>query len=179
MRFTVRLPLIVLAVLVFSMTACTRQVPLSRLEPGRRVEVELISGATIEAVVVSAQPELVLEEDNGMIVKPHRIVRVVDVRHGRGAIVGTFAGMFTGFALGVSLAYVQEDDPSCKSCGALSKDDHARIGGVLLGGFGAMTGALAGAIAGTRDIYEVQRSSEMRITPEGPKGSVAGLTVRF
>jgi hypothetical protein len=83
-----------------------------------------------------------------------------------------------------ALAYSSGDD----TCGdqliclfpltAGEKAGLAAGGGLMIG---SVIGAVIGAIHGSHDVYDIGGSSEVlpHVTPSGPPGSVAGVTVRF
>jgi hypothetical protein len=160
--------------------ACTRHHHIATLQAGKTVTVETTDGAAVEATVVPHATEIVLADTTGRVVQTQHIAQVVDVRRGRGALDGALIGGLTGIAFGAVLGFAEGDD----QCGDIcilrfSAEDKAALLGGMLGIVGGGAGAIVGAIAGSRDVYVFGDSREVRITPNGPRGSVAGVTFEF
>ena len=109
-----------------------------------------------------------------------RVSRVVDVRRGRGAMDGALLVGLSGLAFGAAMGLASGDD-RCESFCVLTftGEEKAALLGTMFGAMGAATGAVIGSIVGSRDVYVLGDSRELRITPNGPRGSVAGMSLQF
>jgi len=105
--------------------------------------------------------------------------RVYQTSHARGAVEGMGIGALSGAAVGVLIGLAAGDD----DCGegdflCFSTGEKAQLGGLALGGVGAVAGLLFGALAGSKDVYELEIGSQpvhFGVTPRG----TAGLSFEF
>ena len=85
--------------------------------------------------------------DKKINMQSYDIEKIIDLKIykkgsvGRGAIIGFLTGAITGFVIGMASG---DDDP--KQWFAMTSSEKAFTGGILLGGAGALTGALLGLI---------------------------------
>jgi hypothetical protein len=162
------------------MSACTTQRHIATLNAGKSVTVMTVDGAEVEASVLSHPTEIILADRSGRIIQTQHIAQVVDVNHGRGALDGALIGGLTGLAFGAVLGFAAGDDECDDFCIlTFTAEEKAALIGSTFGIVGAGTGAIIGAIVGSRDVYTFGDSREVRITPSGPRGSVAGVTFQF
>lgn len=165
------------------LAACTHHRPLNQafddVEPGRWVKVETTSG-TLSAITVQTSTGIGYQAEGGGMIDSSVIVRVTDERTLRGAGEGILIGAGAGAAAGAVLGLADGDDPPCGDSEwcffNLTAGEKALVGGVLLGGLGAIVGLAVGTVMGSDDVYE---NESIAITPSGPPGSVVGATLTF
>ncbi|MGE0399401.1 MAG: hypothetical protein AB7T06_21995 [Kofleriaceae bacterium] len=163
-------------------TACTHTRTLNQvndLSGGEEVTVELQGYGELDAITVPTTRGMAFRaNDGGDFLDPNQITSVEQVRHGRGALEGLLLG---GGITGVSMAmlgYASGDDECTGFClFTMSAEDKAVFGLVLGGITGGLLGVVIGGIRGSHYVYENRES--IKITPSGPPGSAAGLTVTF
>ena len=168
-------------------TACTRHHHASSVRPGTRVRAEMADGATVRGTVTVYGGRVVVIDEADQP-RSTGIVRMTSVDRHRGAMMGMPVGLLAGVAIGAAVGYARGDDTCIDdddswfgtSCVlTLSATEKAFLVGGLLGIAGAGTGALIGAIIGSRDVYSAGASRELRVIPGGPPGAVAGATIQF
>lgn len=80
------------------------------------------------------------------------------VSHGRGALEGMGIGALVGAGTGAVVGLAEGDDPPCGDsdwlCFRFDATDKALILGTFGAGTGALAGLLIGAVVGSRDTYE-------------------------
>ena len=153
---------------------------------GEEVTLQGQYGQEVTAIGVQTAGGVVFyDRANGGMVPDGEIVRIKDVRHGRGAIEGLGIGGGIGVGIGVLVGLASGDD-ECDSetsdhggCWfSFSAGDKAMIGGILLGGLGGFLGLIVGAMKGSTIIYE-QPSSGISVRVGGTSDSPSALTVNF
>jgi hypothetical protein len=106
-----------------------------------------------------------------------QVTRVTEIRRGRGALEGLGIGALVGMGTGAIIGFAEGDD-DCSSCVVrFSAGDKAVFGGLVIGTLGAGIGLLAGALRGSRIVYEP--GAGPRIVFGGPPGAQVGATLRF
>lgn len=170
------------------LTGCTHHYDIANAHEvvGEEVTLQGQYGHEVTAVGVANGGGVVFyDRANGGMVPDNEIVRIKDVRHGRGALEGLGIGGGIGVGVGV-LAGLASGDDECDSetsdhggCWfSFSAGDKAMIFGVLLGGLGGFLGLVVGAMKGSTIIYE-QPSSGLTVRAGGTADSPAALTVSF
>jgi hypothetical protein len=105
------------------------------------------------------------------------VVTTTERSHTKGALQGLGLGILVGGGVGAVVGYAQGDDPQCEPgtfiCFRMRAQDKAMLDGLIGGGIGGIAGAIIGGIIGSETVVE------RRVTPVGPAGSTAGLTVSF
>lgn len=165
---------------------CSHNLPYSAtndIELQKWVTVETTDGAEIDALVVASPMGGTAFQASGGYIDPMKIRRVTEERTLRGMGEGFLIGAGAGILAGVVVGFADGDDPPCMGdhqwlCFSLTGGEKAVVFGVLLGGLGGVLGVAVGAVRGSRMIYE-DRATGVTITPNGPPGSVAGLTITY
>ncbi len=163
-------------------TACTTHKPIEyarELSNGDEVVAENHVGQTQEARVVKSPTSLELHSQIGVL-PAQQVARITETSHGKGALQGAGLGFLIGAGIGAVVGYSDGDD-HCDDDGGwciftFTAKEKAVLGGVVLGGTGAIVGLIVGAMVGSKTIYE---DGTTTVTPIGPQGSTAGITVQF
>jgi len=173
---------------LIAMSACThhhRVVALNPVSPNAKATVELADGRELEAraVPTPAGARWLAGGEAGGLIDPGGIRGVTTVDHARGAWEGLGLGLLAGIGSGIVIGLASGDD-HCPPGGfclfQFSAGDKAILGGIVLGGAGLVLGALLGAVAGSRDVYQLDASSMPRISAAiAPGQATAGLTWSF
>lgn len=172
--------LVVSLVPLVGLAACTHQQDASTLPVGKRVSLETVDGSNIAATVAPHPTEIVFHGPDGQLVDTDRVRRIVSVERGRGAWEGFLGGALSGFMVGAVVGLSAGDDRCGDFCIIeFSAEEKAAMVGALGAGIGGAVGILLGVAIGSRDVYTFGMARELRITPAGPPGSVAGATLRF
>jgi hypothetical protein len=162
--------------------ACTHHRPLRdahSIDDGDEVVAENHVGQSQPARVAhGAGGELQLHSPIGVL-PGHQVARIKETSHARGAGEGLGLGLLLGATIGATVFYASGDD-ECSSDEfcilQFSAGEKAVIGGIAVGALGAIAGLIVGAATGSTTVYE---DGDTRITPIGPQGSAAGMTVTF
>jgi hypothetical protein len=163
-------------------TACTHTQTLNHvneLAGGADVTVEVAGYGDVEATTIpTARGMAFRANDGGDFLDTAQITSVKEVRHGRGALEGFLLGAgITGATLAM-IGYASGDDECTGLClFTMSAGDKAILGAFVGGITGGLMGVVIGGIRGSRYVYE--NSEGVRVTPNGPPGSAAGLSVAF
>jgi hypothetical protein len=93
------------------------------------------------------------------IIPLEQVRRVVVVKRGWGALTGALIGTAVGATVGVMLGYAEplngyEASMDCTI--VCSKNDAAKVGGLMYGALGLLVGTIVGAIVGQRDILDLR-----------------------
>ncbi|MEO7733866.1 MAG: hypothetical protein ABIY55_23075 [Kofleriaceae bacterium] len=179
------------AVLVLA-TACTHHQQVRTLlpdAPSTRAIAELGDHRQVE-VLATATPEGLrwVSQDTGSpgrgaIIDPADMRGYATFRHGRGLAEGIAVGGLTGVAVGAVLGFASGDDacaPESFCILRFSAGEKAGIGAFVLGSVGVAVGALVGAVAGSRDVHELDTEYVPRVTASLTPGHAGGaLSWRF
>ena len=163
-------------------TACTHTQTLNHvneLAGGAEVTVDIAGYGEIDATTVpTARGMAFRANDGGDFLDPAAMTRVTEVRRGRGALEGFLIGAGISAATFAMLGYADGDDECTGFClWTMSAGDKAALGAVLGGISGGFIGLIVGAVRGSRFVYESNES--IKVTPSGPPGSAAGMTITF
>ena len=169
---------IALVVLLLA-AACTHHRPLrDAVEVHGDVTLQTFDGRLVEGTATETPTGTVFRTASGEVFEPLSVVRITDRRTLRGAAEGLGLGAGAGALGGIVLGLASGDDPACDECWfQMTAREKAVLGGAVFGGLGAMFGLAAGALLGSQFVYDGGNAAV--ITPVGPRGSVAGLTVTF
>lgn len=171
----------VLVGLPLVVTACTHERPITELHrvAGKRVTVETYNHEDIQAVAIRAPDGVTFANDAGVL-PPTSVSRVIERRHGRGALEGAGIGFAIGAVAGAVLGLADGDD-ECPDTGwcffVFSAEEKAVLGGATFGSIGGLVGLVVGAVSGSQFVYSY--GDHIRITPTGPPGSVGGVTIKY
>ncbi|HUS27932.1 MAG TPA: hypothetical protein VMZ53_05470 [Kofleriaceae bacterium] len=172
-----------LCVLPLAVMACTHERPITELHQvaGKRVTVETYDHVSMEGVAIQAADGITFENSAG-VMPPTAIAKVTEVRRGRGAAEGAGIGLAVGAVVGAALGFADGDDECDENSGmwcifVFTAGEKAVMGGVVLGGIGAIVGLVAGAATGSKFVYSY--GDQVRITPTGPPGSYGGVTITY
>ncbi len=172
-------------VIVLACAACTRHHEV-RYAPaelvGGRVEVRTRDGRKLAARGEAGPGGLVWRGEGGGLVQSSEVEEVVRVSHARGAGQGLLIGFIGGAVFGAAAGLLSgDDDGDCLVC--FTAGEKALVLGGGIGAVSGLVGLVGGAIAGSHHVYrfgpEAVREREPRFRPNGPPGSVAGLTFAF
>lgn len=163
-------------------TACTHTRSLNQvneLSGGANVAVELSGYGELEGTTVpTARGMAFRANDGGDFLDTQQIVRVTEVRRGRGALEGLLLGGGISAVTFAMIGYADGDDECTGFClFTMDAEDKAVFGAVLGGMMGGLVGVIVGGIRGSRFVYE--NNEGIKVTPSGPPGSAAGMTVTF
>jgi hypothetical protein len=150
---------------------------------GSRVVVEATPGVEQEGVVVQDANGITVSTVSGDLAL-WNVHSITEVKRARGALEGLGLGILIGGGGGVLLGLADGDDvcePDARDCYYNdTAGEKAAILGVLFGGLGGIIGLVAGALRGSRDVYELAGTAPAaRFVPSGPPGSSVGATIRF
>lgn len=165
------------------LTACTHHRTLPQaftdVEVGRWVTIRTTTGATLSAITVQTMGGVGYQEEGAGMIDPSTIASVADDRSLRAAGEGFLIGAGAGIVGGAIAGFADGDDPPCDEwCFFnMTAGQKAVLLGVVFGSLGGLIGIAAGVVHGSEDVYE--DSTGVAITPGGPPGSVAGMTVTF
>jgi hypothetical protein len=167
------------ALVILLLAACTHHRPLRHAyEVSGDVTIETFDGRILDATAMDTPTGTVFRTARGDVLEPGNVVRVTDTRRLRGAAEGLGIGAGAGVLIGVALGLASGSDPPCEECWFnMTAGEKAAFAGVGLGIVGAGIGLLSGAILGSNFVYDGRETPV--ITPVGPPGSTAGLTVHF
>jgi hypothetical protein len=141
---------------------------LTTLPDGEEVVVTTRSGRSQPARIENRGGWIMFQSSRGSI-SGNDVVRVETTSTGGGLAVGLALGAVGGAAFG---AVSKNDNDDCDGRD-MCLDASGAAGVIVMTLAGALMGALVGAGAGSKTIYED------RVTFGGPKGSVAGFSVSF
>lgn len=166
---------------VLLLVACTHARPISTPSGlvGKRVTVETYDGAKV-SVVVQHTTTGVTYRGPFDDVDPATVTRITEARRGRGALEGLGIGALSGATIGAVIGFaLGEDDCASPSfCGyRVTAVEKAGIVGAFGAGVGGLVGAFIGYARGSRFVYS--NGEQMRVVPNGPPGSVAGVTITY
>jgi hypothetical protein len=174
---------IVAASCVASLLAgCTHNRPLTSVNEigGENVVVETTHGESIDVYAAPVPNGVVLRPAEGGFVPAHTVVRVVQIRRGRGAFEGFAATGGVGLVLGALIGYGSGDDHCTDFCIlTFTAGEKAMILGTTMGLAGGLVGLIVGAALGSHFVYSNENRQTARIKALGPPGSAAGFTVAF
>ena len=156
---------------------CTSHKPLTDVAMLKSGDTVTIDG-DVEAIVVQTAQGVVFQSERGYV-PLGQVTRVTQTRHALGAGQGLLIGAGIGAGVGIVMGFAAGDDPPCEGFCLFRMDagDKAALGGIALGMMGGLVGVIAGAVRGSDVIYE--NGESVRVTPNGPPGSVGGVTVTF
>jgi len=170
-------------VLLLSLVGCTRRHNLTELRhvPGE-LEVTTRDGRSYDAVVTQTREGRAFVAKSGGVLSTGDVTRVVDRRHIQGSLEGLAIGAGAGVVVGAVLGYAigdGDDDCDSSSCSvSFGPEFTALLAGMYLGAIGGGVGLVVGAVRGSPYIYE-NKASQVTVTPVGPPGSAAGMTIKW
>ncbi|HLL23194.1 MAG TPA: hypothetical protein VK427_13740 [Kofleriaceae bacterium] len=165
------------------LVACTHRHTLRDLHNVEgHVEVTARNGHVYEATATQTVDGPRFAINDGLVLRAGDVTRVVHRNDVQGSLQGLALGALPGIAIGAIAGYSSGDDECGDSSGdcflLMDAEDKALVGGSLLGLLAGTIGLIAGAVQGSQHIYE-DEPSQVTVTPVGPSGSVAGVTVGF
>ena len=168
--------------LVLLAAACTHHRPLRDAHEVRGdVTIVTFDQRYLPATAIATPTGTVFRAVTGDVYELGEVARVLDRRHLRGAAEGFGIGGGIGVAGGVVLGLASGDDPPCEDgrwcLFNMSAGEKAVFGGIVFGMLGGVIGLASGALRGSRFIYN--DDGPPVVTPVGPPGSVAGLSLAF
>lgn len=169
-------------VFAVALVACSHHRPLrDAYEVRGDVTIQTFDGRLLEATAAETPNGTVFRTRTGELFDPGSVVRVTDKRILRGAAEGLGIGAGIGALGGIVLGLADGDDPPCQDGSwclfHMTAGEKAAAGGIVFGALGGLVGLAAGAIVGSQFVYDDGETPV--VTPVGPPGSVAGLTVSF
>ena len=167
--------------LVLLVAGCTHHRPLrDATEVRGDVTIVTFDQRYLPATAIETPTGTAFRAVNGEVYEMGQVARVIDKRHARGAAEGFGIGGGLGVAGGVVLGLAGGDDPPCEDgrwcLFNMSASEKAVFAGIVFGVLGGAIGLATGAMRGSRFVYE---NGPPVVTPVGPPGSVAGLSVAF
>ena len=163
------------------LAACTHTQTLNHVNElggGEEVTVEISGYGEVESTTVPTARGMAFRANEGDFLDTAQVTRVTQVRRGRGALEGLLLGAGIAGTTFAMLGYASGDDECTGFClFTMSASDKAIFGAFVGGITGGLFGIVIGAIRGSHYVYE--NSESIKVTPSGPPGSAAGLTVTF
>lgn len=128
----------------------------------RNVEITLLDGELFSAVSVKADYKLTTyirtDKRKREYIETQKIKQISFRNHPKGAFEGLFWGLTGGFLIGTFIGLASGDDPPCNDglfCLSFTAEEKAKIGGIILGATGALTGFIGGLSKGSLEIYKL------------------------